>query len=330
MGASPDLSFSPRSPTMDRNNVLGTQRCGMFKKMFLYLVGLMVLGGIMGACRALPTPVPTATVPPSPTPTLTATPTPTATSSPTPTPTSTLTPSPTPTATSTPSPSPTLTPTVTPSPTFTPTPTFVAGRPTPSLTPVYWGHARGRRVHIGFDVEGDPRVLYAILDVLDEFHYCTTFFVSGYWAERFPKAVEAIAARCHEIGNHSWSHSDFRKLSEEEIGEELDRTEALIVKLTGQSTKPYFRPPYSYRNKTSIRVAYEHGYTHILWSVDSYDWRDREAEKVYHNIVDHVRPGAIVYMHTSYGFAPEVLRRALKALVDEGYTLSSLTDILVR
>ncbi len=204
----------------------------------------------------------------------------------------------------------------------------MAGRPTPSLRPVYWGNGHKRQIHIGFDVEGDPRILYTILDVLDEFHYCTTFFVSGYWAKRFPKAVKAIAARCHELGNHSWSHTDFRTLSAEEIGRELDDTEALVIKLTGQSTKPYFRPPYSYRNNQSIRVAYEHGYTHILWSVDSYDWRDKDEEKVYHNIVDHVRPGAIIYMHTSYGFTPSVLRRVLRTLRDRDYTLVSLTEIL--
>ncbi len=227
----------------------------------------------------------------------------------------------------TPSSTPTGTPTPTATPTLTSTPTVLA-RPTPGRVLVYWGNRMKRHVHIGFDVEGDPRILYRILDVLDEFNYRTTFFVSGYWAKRFPKAVQEIVRRGHELGNHSWSHPDFRTLSEEEMAEELDKTESFIVQLTGQSTKPYFRPPFSYRSRTSIELAYRHGYTHILWSVDSYDWRDRDAEKVYHNIVDHVQPGAIVYMHTSYGFAPEVLRRVLRTLQEEGYTLVSLTEIL--
>ncbi len=183
-------------------------------------------------------------------------------------------------------------------------------------------------MHIGFDVEGDPYNLYRILDVLDEFGYRTTFFVSGYWAKQHPKAVQNIVRRGHELGNHSWSHPDFRTLTPEQMAQELDDTEALIVRLTGQSTKPYFRPPYSFRNETSIRVAYEHGYMHILWSVDSYDWRDRNAEQVYHNVVDHVHPGAIVYMHTSYKFIPDVLERVLRTLRERGYTLVCLSDIL--
>ncbi len=203
-------------------------------------------------------------------------------------------------------------------------------RPTPSLKLVYWGNGKKKQVQIGFDVEGDPKVLYQILDILREYHYHTTFFIQGAWAKLHPEAVKRIVQEGHEIGNHSWSHPDFRKLTREQIIKELTSTENICVKLTGESTKPYFRPPYSYRNGQSIRVAYELGYTHILWSIDSYDWRDKSADKVYHNIVDHVRPGAIIYLHTSHRTDPIALKKALETLTKEGYKLVSLTEILQR
>ncbi len=271
----------------------------------------------LSACSGVvPALTPTPTIPPTsvPTGTATATSTPTLTVTPTSTPTVTL--------------SPTATPTSTATATITPSPTVVVARPTPSLHLVYHGNRSKRQVQIGFDVEGNPKILYRILDILAKYHYHTTFFIQGAWAKAHPNAVKRIVAQGHELGNHSWTHPDFRKLTREQMVKELTDTEKLIVELTGKDPKPYFRPPYSYRNALSIRTAYELGYTHILWSHDSYDWRDHDAKKVYHNIVDGVRPGDIIYMHTSHSYDPEALEMALKTLTGEGYKLVSLTDIL--
>jgi len=290
------------------------------KRILLVLFALSIVAAGCGLRNtSLPEPKPQEI---TPTVFLTATATKMPTSTPEPSPTPTWTPSPTPTATPSPTPSPT------PVPTATSTPTRALSRPTPSLKLVYWGNGKKKQVHIGFDVEGNPKILYQILDILKEYHYHTTFFIQGAWARQHPAAVKRIVQEGHEIGNHSWSHPDFRELTRQQMIKELTDTENLCVKLTGKSTKPYFRPPYSYRNRRSIEVAYELGYTHILWSIDSYDWRDRNADKVYHNIVDHVRPGAIIYLHTSHRTDPVALRRALKTLTQEGYRLVSLTEIL--
>ncbi len=292
----------------------------MRKRILLVLFALSIVAAGCGLRNtSLPEPKPQEI---TPTVFLTATATKMLTSTPKPSPTPTWTPSPTPTATPSPTPSPT------PVPTATSTPTRALSRPTPSLKLVYWGNGKKKQVHIGFDVEGNPKILYQILDILKEYHYHTTFFIQGAWARQHPAAVKRIVQEGHEIGNHSWSHPDFRELTRQQMIKELTDTENLCVKLTGKSTKPYFRPPYSYRNRRSIEVAYELGYTHILWSIDSYDWRDRNADKVYHNIVDHVRPGAIIYLHTSHRTDPVALRRALKTLTQEGYRLVSLTEIL--
>ncbi len=286
----------------------------------LFLLAFLVIVIIVASCSALPVVIqtPTFTFTPSPSALPTETPTSTLTLTPT------FTPSPTATATSIPTATATSTPTVVP----TATATFVVGRPTASVKLVYWGNQKKKQVHIGFDVEGNPKILNEILAILAQYRYHTTFFIQGAWAADHPDAVKRIVAQGHEVGNHSWTHSDFRKLSREQIVKELADTEELVFKLTGKSTKPYFRPPYSYRNKQSIQVAYEQGYTHILWGQDAYDWRDHDADKIYHNIVDHVRPGEIIYMHTSHKTDPVALRRALQTLQERGYKLVSLTGIL--
>ncbi|MCD6290325.1 MAG: polysaccharide deacetylase family protein [Anaerolineae bacterium] len=298
-------------------------RAGLF---VLVVGGLLALG--MAGCRSShsigapsPTPVALATTEgagPAETPTHPAVEVPSV-STPSPTSTATATWTPTPTSTSIPS-------TCTPIPTSTHVPP-----PTPSLTEIAIGPREGCKVHIGFDVEGDPRILYKILDVLAEEHYRTTFFLQGEWVRYHPEATRRIVAAGHELGNHSWSHRDICKLSDAEIERELQDTESLVVKLTGHSTKPFFRPPYGARDERVREVAYRLGYTTVMWTFGGQDWvTGADADSVYHNIVDHAVPGAIFYLHTSHAYDPPAVKRAIQTLRERGYRLVSLSELVAQ
>jgi len=203
--------------------------------------------------------------------------------------------------------------------------------PLPQASPeeVLIGPREGMMVHIGFDVEGDPRILYELLKVLEEEHYRTTFFLQGEWVKHHPEAARRIAAAGHELGNHSWSHRDMRTLTEAELERELQDTEALVKALTGRSTKPFFRPPYGSRNAQVRQVAYRQGYTTVIWTFGGQDWvRGADEESVYRNIVDRAAPGVIFYLHTSYPFNPTAVRRAVRTLRERGYRLVSLGEML--
>lgn len=251
----------------------------------------------------------------------------------TPTPAPTATPTALPTATPTPQPpdTPTPAPTDTPTPTATPEP--AAGRPPASLDIVYVGTPTapdGRpQVNISFDVEGKPELLYQILDILDQYGYRTTFFMQGEWVQQNPEAVQRVAERGHELGNHSWTHGDFKPMSAEEVTKELMDTEMLVQELTGQTTKPYFRPPFGSRSKISVPTAYELGWTTIIWTYGSEDWRDgATAQTIYDNVFGNAAPGALYYMHTSRQIDVDALPRLLQAFQDAGYALVSVGEIL--
>ena len=72
-----------------------------------------------------------------------------------------------------------------------------------------------------------------LLDILDEHGVKTTFFLAGYWAEKFPEYVKKIVERGHEIGNHSFEHPHLNSLSKEQIRSDLKRNHDLIKELTG-------------------------------------------------------------------------------------------------
>jgi peptidoglycan/xylan/chitin deacetylase (PgdA/CDA1 family) len=73
-----------------------------------------------------------------------------------------------------------------------------------------WPADRPRGAHPSV-VEALPR----LLDLLDELALRGTFFVEAINTEHYPQAVDAIAARGHEIGFHGWRHERWAELEPE-------------------------------------------------------------------------------------------------------------------
>jgi peptidoglycan-N-acetylglucosamine deacetylase len=74
---------------------------------------------------------------------------------------------------------------------------------------------------------GVPR----LLELLDDFGIKATFFVPGLTADRYPQAVELIAAADHEIGHHSYSHRSPVDLGQAGEREDFERALAALDRL---------------------------------------------------------------------------------------------------
>lgn len=289
----------------------------------------------------LPTPAPLPTVA-APAPSLTSTTTPTATPTSSPTPTVTLTPTVTPTPTATPTPTTTPTPTLPP-----PLPNFAcrsraalsAAQPTwlarsgpwPRPAASAYVFSTGYRgapplAHLGFDVEGAPDHLAELLDVLDARQVKTTLFILGSWAQTYPEWVTEFVARGHELANHAYTHRDLTTLDSAEILRELNQTEALVQDLTGQSTRPWLRPPYGALSDLTVNAALDGGWTTISWSGSTEDWRaNQDEDRLCRTLLAGLFPGAILYTHTGRPEIPAVVDRFLGEAQARGFTVVPLS-----
>ncbi len=239
----------------------------------------------------------------------------------------------TPVPTDTPTPAPTDTPTPVPTETPTPTPEPATGRPPASPDIVYIGQPYAPdgspQVNLSFDVQGDPGQLYKILDILDQYGVRTTFFMQGEWVQQYPEATQEIARRGHELANHSWTHFNFSEMTAEEVTRELEDTEALIKELTGQTTKPFFRPPYGSRSTISVKTAFDLGWTTIIWTYGADEWREgATAQKIFDNVYGNAAPGALYYTHTDRQIIIDALPRVIEAFLADGYRLVTSAEIL--
>ena len=109
-----------------------------------------------------------------------------------------------------------------------------------------------------------------ILDTFDEYGVKATFFLCGYWTDRYPDDVKMIAERGHEIGNHSATHPHMNSISKEQMRKETVEYDDKIEKLAGKRCK-VFRAPFGEYNDTVITTMRSLGYEVIQWDIDTMD-----------------------------------------------------------
>jgi peptidoglycan/xylan/chitin deacetylase (PgdA/CDA1 family) len=184
-------------------------------------------------------------------------------------------------------------------------------------------------IALTFDAGASSAPAASILDTLREKGVRCTFFLTGDWVRQNPDLVQRIVAEGHELGNHSNTHPQFTELSDEEIGQELAAVEEAVFTLTGQSTKPYFRPPFGNRDDRVRRVVQQNGYFTIYWTYFVWDWvEETTAQEVLQYALDGACNGAIVVMHLGSAQTAEVLPQIVDGLQARGYRLVTLGELL--
>ena len=193
--------------------------------------------------------------------------------------------------------------------------------------PVYSVAREDSAVAISFDASWGGDKTLRLLDILDEYGIKTTFFLVDIWVKAYPDLVREIAARGHEIGNHSATHPHMSQLGEAQIREELETQAARVQALTG--AKPtLFRPPYGDYNDRLVRTVRGEGYEVIQWSVDSQDWKNRGAEDIIRR-AKKAQTGDIVLFHNDAEFTVDALPEVLDDYKARGLTVLPVSQLLL-
>ncbi len=136
----------------------------------------------------------------------------------------------------------------------------------------------------------------------------------------------------HIVGNHSWSHPDLTRQSDEQIITELEQVKEKTAALTGQTEMQYLRPPRGILSERTMKVARDEGYIHVLWSLAFKDWETNQQKGwkyAYDQIMAQVHPGAVLLLHTVSKDNAEALERVIQDLKEQGYTFKSLDDYMI-
>src|SRR5438445_7079403 len=183
-------------------------------------------------------------------------------------------------------------------------------------------------IALTFDDGPSATLTPKLLDLLAAHHIKATFFVIGENVAEHPEIVARAAREGHEIGNHSWSHPNLAKMSEEGVRSQLRRTDDAIKSATG--VRPtLLRPPYGSITAREKRWIHdEFGYQIILWDVDPNDWKRPGPAVVRTRILKETRPGSIVLSHDIHPGTIEAMPSTFDALEAKGFKFVTVSELI--
>ncbi|HEX8025875.1 MAG TPA: polysaccharide deacetylase family protein, partial [Candidatus Limnocylindrales bacterium] len=170
-----------------------------------------------------------------------------------------------------------------------------------------------------------------------------TIFMTGAMAENpYTDAGRQVLAMIDAhpdlfvLGNHSYTHRDFRTLTAVQIADELRRTEAAIAPYCDAELRPLFRPPGGGVDAAVLAAVGASGYRDtITWDIDTIDWRPiandppgPTADQIVAKVLANAGNGSIVLDHLGGYETYAALPRVVAGLQAAGYELVTIPELL--
>ena len=159
---------------------------------------------------------------------------------------------------------------------------------------------------------------------MEEYAVVATFYDVGYRVAQYPEVVAREAALGCEVASHSYDHKDFCQLTAAQIREDVQKTAEAFAKAGVQPTA--FRPPYGNTNAT---VQATIPLPIVTWSVDTMDWKTRNADSILQSIrAEGNLDGKVILMHGIYDATAEATEQLVPELLQQGYQLVTVSELI--
>lgn len=205
-----------------------------------------------------------------------------------------------------------------------------------------WGKTEAKKLVLTFDDGPDPKYTKQILDTLAKYKVPAVFFVVGLEAENNIPLVKRIYREGHEIGNHTFTHTNMATASRNRAILEMDLTQLLIECITGRSTT-MFRAPYNADSQPEtmeellpVAISKERGYITVNENIDPLDWEKEEnpslnGDSIFNRVVRHVDMGNVILLHDAGGdrsATVEATGKIIRHFQAQGYQFTTIADLL--
>lgn len=195
----------------------------------------------------------------------------------------------------------------------------------------YVGDTTKPVIYLTFDAGYESGDTPAILDALKKHNAPACFFVVSNYIETAPELIQRMTDEGHIVGNHTSTHPDMSKISDQAAFEkELRGVEEQYKTLTGQDLPKFYRPPQGKYSEENLRQAKELGYTTVFWSLAYVDWyADNQPthQQAFDKLLPRIHNGAILLLHSTSRTNAEILDELLTKYEEMGYSFGSLNDL---
>lgn len=190
------------------------------------------------------------------------------------------------------------------------------------------GSRSQKYIALTFDDGPHPVNTPRLLDILRRRNVKATFYVVGNLVERYPHIARQIVEEGHEIGNHTWTHPNLKKLGESQVRSELNRTRDVIVQSTGVQPRT-MRPPYGSLSTNQRNWIYrDYGYPTVMWDVDPLDWKKPGVGVVANRLISGTRNGSILLVHDLHAASVSAMPQTIDSLLRQGYQFVTVSQLI--
>lgn len=195
---------------------------------------------------------------------------------------------------------------------------------TPS--PIYRGHPDKPMVSFIINVAWGNEYLPEMLAALKKHQVKASFFLEGRWVKNNPELAKMIVSAGHEVGNHSYTHPDMKRISAAQIREQLNKTNEVIEAATGKKSIWFAPPSGSYRDET-VTIAAEFKMKTVMWTIDTIDWQKPSPDQLINRVTSKISNGSMVLMHPTESTAKS-LDTLITLIEEKGLKLGTVSDLM--
>ncbi len=162
-----------------------------------------------------------------------------------------------------------------------------------------------------------------LLEILAEKQVHATFFMVGKEMLANPDLARRVENEGHEIGGHTVGHEYLTLYSADEIKANRARTDEIFKSVLGREMT-MMRPPGGFVDEKVLAAT---GVPIIYWTIDTVDWRDRNAKTVRERAVSEARDGAMILMHDIHATTVEAVEGIIDDLRSQGYEFVTVSEL---
>lgn len=181
-----------------------------------------------------------------------------------------------------------------------------------------------KKIALTFD-DGPSIYTEELLEGLKSEEVKATFFVIGKNAETYPETVKRMKDDGHLIGNHTYSHVEISKLSNEEAREEIEKTDQILEEIIGQNAG-YVRPPFGVWQK---ELEEELEVVPVMWTIDPLDWTTENVDEIVNKVVTRAEENDIILLHDCYPSSIEAAIRIVRLLKAGGFEFVTVDELIL-
>lgn len=177
-------------------------------------------------------------------------------------------------------------------------------------------------VALTFD-DGPSKYTNELLNVLKENDAVGTFFITGNKVEIYSDTLNKAIKNGNELGNHSYNHKWLTKVNNDELHDQITKTQDIIYE-TLNYTPTNFRPTYgsinnNMRNNINLNI--------VLWNVDTMDWKYKSVDKIVSRATKNTKDLDIILMHDTRKRTVDAVKKIIPILKEQGFTFVTVREL---